>query len=116
MTGLPNVTGDPAAPGPETVDQWFNTASFTPVPSGTFGNVQRNRLTGPGFQNVDLTLQKQIRMGHTGVTLRWDIFNLFDTVNFGLPNRNISDAATFGTISSLSSDPRIMQIALRFTF
>ena len=49
-------------------------------------------------------------------TLRWDIFNVFDTVNFGLPNRNISDAATFGTISSLSSDPRIMQIAARFTF
>jgi hypothetical protein len=116
MTGLPNVTGDPAAPGPETVDQWFNIASFTPVASGVFGNELRNRLRGPGFQNVDLTLQKQIRMGHTGVTLRWDIFNVFNTVNFGLPNRNISDAATFGTISSLSSDPRIMQIAARFTF
>ena len=51
-----------------------------------------------------------------GVTLRWDIFNVFNTVNFGLPNRNISDAATFGTISSLASDPRIMQIAARFTF
>jgi hypothetical protein len=41
---------------------------------------------------------------------------VFNTVNFGLPNRNISDAATVGTISSLSSDPRIMQIAARFTF
>jgi hypothetical protein len=49
-------------------------------------------------------------------TLRWDIFNVFNTVNFGLPNRNVSDAATFGTISSLSSDARIMQIAARFTF
>jgi len=37
-------------------------------------------------------------------------------VNFGLPNRNISDAATFGTISSLSGDPRIMQLAIRFAF
>jgi hypothetical protein len=85
--------------------------------SGTFGNELRNRLRGPGFQNVDLTLQRQIRFGqHTGVTLRWDIFNLFNTVNVGLPNRNISDAATFGTITSLSSDPRIMQIAARFAF
>ena len=84
--------------------------------SGTFGNELRNRLRGPGFQNFDLTVQRQIRMGHTGVTLRWDIFNVFNTVNFGLPNRNISDAATFGTISSLSSDPRIMQVAVRFTF
>jgi hypothetical protein len=37
-------------------------------------------------------------------------------VNFGLPNRDVSSAATFGTISSLASDPRTMQVALRFTF
>jgi len=116
MTGLPNVTGDPSAPGPKTVDQWFNTAAFTAVPSGTFGNEQRNRLTGPRFQNFDLTVQKQIRMGATGVTLRWDIFNVFNTVNFGLPNRDVSSAATLGTISSLASDARTMQIAIRFVF
>jgi hypothetical protein len=43
------------------------------------------------------------------------VFNLFNTTNFGLPNRNISDA-TFGTITSLAGDPRIMQLAFRFTF
>ncbi len=53
MTGLPNVTGD--TDGPKTVDQWFNTAAFSAVPSGTFGNEQRNQLYGPGFQNMDLT-------------------------------------------------------------
>jgi hypothetical protein len=116
MTGLPNVTGDAAAPGPKTVDKWFDTTAFSLVPSGTFGNELRNRLTGPGFQNLDLTLQKQIRMGQTGVTLRWDIFNVFNTVNFGLPNKDIATAATFGTISSLASDPRTMQIAIRFAF
>ena len=115
MTGLPNVVGDPS--GPETVDQWFNLAAFQAVTSGTFGNELRNRLTGPGFQNFDLTVQRQIRVGQRmSATLRWDIFNLFNTVNFGLPNRNISDAATFGTISSLSSDPRIMQLAVRLAF
>ena len=117
MTGLPNVTGDPAAEGPKTVDQWFSTSAFTAVPSGVFGNELRNRVTGPGFQNLDLTIQKAIKVGgQTGVTVRWDIFNVFNTVNFGLPNHDISTAATFGTISSLSGDPRIMQIALRFTF
>jgi Carboxypeptidase regulatory-like domain/TonB-dependent Receptor Plug Domain/TonB dependent receptor-like, beta-barrel len=116
MTGLPNVTGDPAAAGPETVDQWFNTSAFTPVASGVFGNELRNRLTGPGFQDFDLTIQRQIRFAHTGVTLRWDIFNLFNTVNLGLPNRDVSTPATFGSISSLSGDPRIMQLAIRFTF
>ncbi|HEV3059098.1 MAG TPA: hypothetical protein VGY48_12680 [Vicinamibacterales bacterium] len=115
MTGLPNVIGDPS--GPKTVDQWFNTAAFQAVPSGTFGNEQRNQLTGPGFQNVDLTVQRQIRFNpRLAATLRWDIFNVFNTVNFGLPNRDISSASTFGTISSLASDPRTMQIAVRLTF
>jgi hypothetical protein len=115
MTGLPNVIGDPS--GPQTVAQWFNTAAFQAVPSGTFGNELRNRLTGPGFQNVDLTLQRQIRLASgAGLILRWDIFNLFNTVNFGLPNRDLASPATLGTITSLASDPRTMQIAARFVF
>ena len=115
MTGLPNVTGD--TNGPETVDRWFNIAAFSSVPSGTFGNELRNRLTGPGFQNFDMTVQRQVRIGQrVSATLRWDIFNVFNTVNFGLPNRNISTASTFGTISGLSSDPRIMQFAIRLGF
>jgi len=70
MTGLPNVVGNTA--GPQTVDQWFNVAAFQTVPSGTFGNEVRNELTGPGFQNMDLTLQRQIRLnGRNAITLRW---------------------------------------------
>ena len=115
MTGLPNVNGN--TDGPKTVDQWFNTAAFTAVPSGTFGNEQRNQLYGPGFQNVDLTIQRQLRLGQRlAATLRLDIFNVFNTVNFGIPNKDISTPATFGTISSLSSDPRTMQLAIRFMF
>ncbi|HWW85494.1 MAG TPA: TonB-dependent receptor [Vicinamibacterales bacterium] len=115
MTGLPNVIGDPS--GPKTADQWFNTAAFQAVPSGVFGNETRNTLTGPGFQNFDMTIQRQIRFSPTlGVTLRWDIFNVFNTTNFGLPNRDISGGSSFGTISSLASDPRTMQVAARFTF
>jgi hypothetical protein len=115
MTGLPNLIGD--ASGPKTVDQWFNTAAFQAVTSGAFGNEERNRLTGPGFQNVDLTVQRQIHLSpRLSATLRWDIFNVFNTVNFGLPNKDISTAATFGTISSLASDPRTMQIAVRLAF
>jgi hypothetical protein len=41
---------------------------------------------------------------------------VFNTVNFGIPNKDISTASTFGTISSLASDPRTMQLALRFAF
>jgi hypothetical protein len=115
MTGLPDVTGD--TEGPETVDKWFNTAAFTAVASGAFGNEQRNQLRGPGYQSFDLTIQRIIRFGSRyGLTVRWDAFNLFNQTNFGLPNRNLADGPTFGTISSLSGDARIMQLAIRFTF
>ena len=43
------------------------------------------------------------------------MFNVFNTVNFGLPNSDIS-SATVGTISSLAGDPRLMQFSLRFQF
>jgi hypothetical protein len=43
-------------------------------------------------------------------------FNLFNKTNFGLPNKDISSRATFGTITSLSGDPRTMQLSLRFLF
>jgi hypothetical protein len=115
MTGLPNQIGDPQ--GPQTVDQWFNTASFAPVRSGVFGNEPRNRLTGPRFQSFDMSVQRAIRFGgRYAATVRWDVFNLFNTTNFGLPNRDITSAATLGTISSLAGDPRIMQLAVRLTF
>ncbi len=114
MTGLPNQVGDPQ--GPETVDQWLNTAAFEAVASGVFGNEVRNQLRGPGFQTFDISLQRAIRLGERyAATLRWDVFNLFDTTNFGLPERNVN-SGSFGTISSLSGDPRVMQLALRLTF
>jgi hypothetical protein len=115
MTGLPNLVGD--THGPETVDQWFNIAAFQAVPSGTFGNELRNRLRGPTYQSYDMTLQRLIKFNpRYSVTFRWDVFNLFNTTNFGLPNRNLSDATTLGTITSLAGDARIMQLAVRFGF
>jgi hypothetical protein len=115
MYGLPNVTGDPK--GPQTVTQWFNTAAFAAVPSGVFGNEVRNQLRGPGFQSCDLSLQRLIKFGgHYSTSLRWDAFNLFNTTNFGLPNKDVASASTFGTITSLSGDPRIMQLSVRFAF
>jgi carboxypeptidase family protein/TonB-dependent receptor-like protein len=115
MTGLPNQAGD--ATGPETIAQWFDPAAFQAVPSGTFGNEKRNGLRGPGWQSVDLTLSKKIPVSdRVGAVLRWDIFNVFDRVNYGLPNRNLSDAATVGTITTLAGDPRTMQLSLRVLF
>jgi hypothetical protein len=115
MTGLPNLVGDPE--GAETIEQWFNPAAFQAVPSGTFGNVERNALRGPGYQNVDMSLSRRIALAKSAAaTLRWDVFNVFNRTNYGLPDRNISNTATVGTISTLAGDPRVMQFSLRLSF
>ena len=115
MYGLPDMTGDPK--GPETVARWFNVDAFTPVPSGVFGNEIRNQLRGPGFQSFDLSVQRLVRFGgRYRASLRWDGFNLFNKTNFGLPNKDVASRATFGTITSLSGDPRTMQLSVRFLF
>jgi outer membrane receptor protein involved in Fe transport len=115
MTGLPNLTGDPD--GDETVDRWFNPAAFQAVPSGTFGNEPRNILRGPGWQSLDLTLSRRIDVSsRVGAILRWDVFNVFNTTNLGLPNRNIAAPAVLSTITTLGGDPRTMQLSLRLNF
>ncbi|MEO8361307.1 MAG: TonB-dependent receptor [Vicinamibacteria bacterium] len=115
MTGLPNQSGDPK--GAETVDQWFNPAAFQSVSSGTFGNEVRNQLRGPNYKSLDFTLQRRINVTkRVNTTLRWDVFNALNRVNFGLPNRNITDTVNVGTISSLGGDPRLMQVSLRLGF
>jgi hypothetical protein len=113
-TGLPNRTG--SGEGPETVDKWFEPADFQAVTSGTFGNSGRNILRGPDWQSLDLSLQKNFPVRRANLNLRWDVFNVFDTVNLGLPDANIANTATVGQIRSLSGDPRLMQFSVRFQF
>ena len=112
--GLPNLIGDPK--GPRTVEQWYNKAAFELVPSGQFGNAGRNILRGPGWMTLDLSVQRRIDLSQrVNATLRWDIFNVFDRANFGLPERNIA-SATAAVISTLAGDPRVMQFSLRLGF
>jgi hypothetical protein len=114
MTGLPNLTGDPN--GAETVEQWYNPAAFTQVPSGTFGNAGRNILRGPGWVTFDMSVARRINFNdRVNATLRWDAFNLFNRANFGLPQRDMT-SSTAGVISDLAGDPRVMQLSLRLGF
>ena len=114
QTGLPNLTGDPAGAG--TVQQWFNPAAYTQVPSGMFGNAGRNSLRGPGWITFDMSVQRRIAFNdRVSATLRADVFNVFNRANFGLPAANIA-GANAGVISTLAGDPRVMQLSLRLGF
>ena len=114
MTGLPNRVGD--GQGAQTVDSWFDKTAFQAVASGVFGNSGRNILLGPGLLNTDIAVQRRFTLsGQTAVELRWEVFNLFNADEFGLPESNISNAAV-ATITRLAGDPRVMQFALRLVF
>jgi outer membrane receptor protein involved in Fe transport len=125
MTGLPNLVGDPESGVDRSCNsvsdcaaivRWFNPAAYQAVPSGTFGNAPRNNMRGPDWQSMDLTLSRRLSLGsRVAAVVRWDIFNVFNRTNFGLPDRTINNA-TVGTIASLGGDPRTMQLSLRLTF
>jgi len=94
------------------------------VPSA-FGNLGRNVIIGPGFDDVDLSLYKDTKVTErTTVEFRVDAFNLFNHPNFGQPNRFVSTAAgnSFGQISSTrfpvgdAGSSRQLQLALKFMF
>ena len=41
--------------------------------------------------------------------------NLFNTFNWGLPNTNFT-SGTFGRITTLTGDPRILQFGVKYGF
>jgi len=109
-----------------TIDRWFDlTAYATPTAlNPTTNTVQprlgtcgRNTLRGPGLTNFDFALARTFEYFGEGraLELRWEMFNMFNTPQFGLPERNINSSAA-GKITTLSGDPRLMQFALKFNF
>jgi len=81
--------------------------------------VGRNTFYLDGVQNVDLGILKIFRLPweqHT-LTVRADLFNAFNHVQFGFPSNNIT-SANFGAITSLATlySPRNIQFSLRYQF
>jgi hypothetical protein len=98
--------------------------SFYAQPTG-FGDLHRNALTGPGFADTDLSLEKTTAITEkTAFVLRMDAFDLLNHVNFGNPTLTATGASTstFGQISSTrtavgdAGSSRQLQFAARFTF
>jgi hypothetical protein len=70
---------------------FLNPAAFaTPLP-GTFGNLQRNSLHGPNFNQVDMVISKHFG-GARNFEFRTEIFNLFNSANFSNPNATLPNA------------------------
>jgi hypothetical protein len=84
-----------------------------------FGNSGVGIAFGPGQNNSDIAIIKRtpIRwLGEGGnFEFRTELFNAFNTPQFGNPSTNVSSAA-FGTITSTSVNPRIIQFGLKVNF
>jgi hypothetical protein len=75
----------------------------------------RNTMTGPGYKNVDFSIQKQFKLSdHAKLKLFANFFNLFNHTNFKNPEENLS-SPSFGKSTGTYS-PRITQLALRIDF
>jgi hypothetical protein len=65
---------------------FLNPAAFSTPAPGTFGNLERNSLHGPGFWQADLVASKHVPFGGArNLEFRIELFNLFNTTNFANP-------------------------------
>ncbi|HYZ87244.1 MAG TPA: carboxypeptidase-like regulatory domain-containing protein [Bryobacteraceae bacterium] len=115
----PNATGqDPyAVPGGQRPTRWYNLDAFAVQPSGTFGNVGRNTVIGPGIFQFDASLLKNFNITEDRyLQFRFEAFNALNHPNWGNPNTNVNNRNTFGTISGTRNNMRQLQLALKFVF
>lgn len=69
----------------------LNPAAFTTPAPGTFGNVPRNFLRGPGFKQFDLVFNKRIKFSESmNLELRTEIFNVLNHTNFDIPGSRLN--------------------------
>ena len=99
-----DIVGDPFANVPVLTNtkavQYFNPAAFAKPAAGTFGDIGRNAIYGPGFGSVDFSVFKRTPITERVTTeLRMEIFNLFNRTNWANPNVTLS-SSSFGQLTA----------------
>jgi hypothetical protein len=103
---------------PRSNSQAFNTSLFSIPDEGTLGNAPRRFFYGPGLENFDMSLQKEVALTESKMLqFRVEAFNIFNHAQFfgaASVNGNISSAG-FGQIVN-AMPPRQLQLAAKFIF
>jgi len=124
LTGIDPTSGDNRDPNPDGTGSYVNWAAFArPTGRLDLGNAPARFIRLPWIRNTDLSLFKNFMLGGgKRVQFRWEVYNLFNTVNWSNINLNAQFNpageqvnANFGKATS-ARDPRIMQFSLRFSF
>lgn len=112
----PILIGDPNLPSDQrNADHWFNVKAFAIPPRGTQGNLGRNTMIGPRFNETDFSIIKNIPFAEKkNVQFRTEIFNLFNHPNLDLPVRTIN-SSTAGAIFRAEASRQI-QMGLKIIY
>ena len=107
------ATGDP--------DQYFDVNCFALPAVGTFGNLPRNTIIGPGYASWDMAFFKNIAVpGGRRLQLRAEGFNITNHVNFGLPQTTVFNSSgrvsNAGQITTIVGTARQWQFGAKFEF
>ncbi len=113
-TQRPNLVGNPFV-SHRSLAEWYNPAAFALPALGTYGNVGRNTMFGPGTQNMDLSLFREFPI-HENYRLqfRTEFFNALNHPNFDNPVATVPSPDA-GEVQSAAA-PRILQFGLRLAF
>ena len=104
---------------------WLNPLAFAQPALGTYGNLGPASVRGPAFFDIDMALSRIFRIKERmSLEFRAEAFNIANRMNPGDPSNSSTLAggvdltltdANFGKITS-ALDPRIMQVAMKFSF
>ncbi len=112
---FPNVVGNPNLANPR-IGGWFNVAAFAAPTPGTFGNMGRNILTGPGLTAVNMALAKTFNLRESfWFDLTANATNALNHPSFGLPDRLIGPGR-IGNITSTRVPSRQIELVLKLRF
>jgi hypothetical protein len=87
---------------------YLNPLAFAQPAFGTFGNLGRNSIYGPGYRDLDFSITKNTRITEqVGVQLRAEFFNVLNHPNFAQPNHNIVPGT--GPMGLITQTPDVAQ-------
>jgi hypothetical protein len=116
----PEFRGNVIQGGPT---QYFNPNAFVLPFPGTYGNLSRNTLTGPGISELDLSLRKNTALTQKlNLQFRAEFFNILNRTNFGTPNtvvyssNSTTPSPTAGLITTTSTTSRQIQFGAKLLF
>ncbi len=103
---------------PRNGTSYFNAGLFSENALGTPGNASRRYFHGPGMENFDIALLKNLRLAESkSLQFRIEAFNVFNHAQFFGPQAvdgNIS-SSTFGQVVRATA-PRLLQAGAKFIF